>query len=284
MASIMKAKILSTKLFSDQIALFYLGQLGFLIKYREKYILIDGYLTDSVDRHSAGGPVAWVRNYPSPIAPEELDFVDYIFCTHDHGDHADAETLCGILQVNDKAKYIVSSAFTGSLVKMGIPEERIQGVCADQKICLEGKISVTPIPAAHEELRLNEKGEYFDLGFVFEFASASDTESVTLYHSGDCCPYKGLDERIAGVDVMIVPVNGRDYYRTQVQNIIGCFDSREAAVLAKNAGAKLLIPAHFDLYNVNCINPAHFVDELKTVNPKQAFHMFVPGERYIYDK
>ena len=27
-----------------------------------------------------------------------------------------------------------------------------------------------------------------------------------------------------------------------------------------------------------------FVDELKTVNPKQAYHMFVPGERYIFDK
>lgn len=273
----MKAKILTTKIFPDQIAIFYLGQLGFLLKYRDKYILVDGYLTDSVDRSSAGGPVAWIRNYPSPVLPEELDFVDYVFCTHDHGDHADGETLHGILSVNDKAKFIVSNAFISSLIRMGIPENRIQGVFADVRTELDSEISVLPIPAAHEELRQNESGEYYDLGFIFDFGGS------TVYHSGDCCPYPGLDERVKGVDVMIVPVNGRDYYRTKVQNIIGCFDSREASILAKIAGAKLLIPAHFDLYNVNCINPAHFVDELKTVNPKQAFHMFVPGERYIFD-
>ena len=40
----MKKNILETKLAEGQTALFYLGQVGFLIKYDETYILIDGYL------------------------------------------------------------------------------------------------------------------------------------------------------------------------------------------------------------------------------------------------
>ncbi len=276
----MKKKILETILSNQQLGIFYLGQLGFLLQYRGKYILIDGYLTDSVDRRSVGGPVAWVRNYPSPIAPSELDFVDYVFCTHDHGDHADPETLCGILAVNDKAVFVVSKGIVGALENMGIPADRILGISVDEKNCLceDNDISVTAVPAAHEELRFDENGEVLDVGFRFAFGD------IQLYHSGDCCPYPGLEERVTGCDVMILPVNGRDYYRTRVQNIIGCFDSREAVMLARNAGAGLIIPAHFDLYNVNCIHPAHFVDELKTYAPKLPFHMFEPGERYIYMK
>ncbi|WP_185964249.1 MBL fold metallo-hydrolase, partial [Klebsiella pneumoniae] len=90
------------------------GQLGFIIKYNEKYLLIDGYLSDSIDRRNSGIP-GWVRCYPVPIAPEELDFVDYVFCSHGHNDHADPETLAGIASVNKKAKYIVSEAIVDTL-------------------------------------------------------------------------------------------------------------------------------------------------------------------------
>ena len=58
----------------------------------------------------------------------------------------------------------------------------------------------------------------------------------------------------------------------------------EAVILAKETNADLLIPMHYDLYSVNCVNPANFVDYLYNNNPTQKFHMFVPGERFIYSK
>ena len=119
-------------------------------------------------------------------------------------------------------------------------------------------------------------GDYLEVGFLLEMGD------ISIYHAGDCCPYEGLEEKVSGCDIMILPINGRDYYRTQVCDIIGCFDSREAVLLAQHAGAKLLIPVHFDLYDVNCVNPAWFVDCLKTMNPMQQFHIFAPGERFIY--
>lgn len=44
-----KEFILNTKLTDTQVALFYLGQEGFLFKYKETHILIDPYLSDYVD-------------------------------------------------------------------------------------------------------------------------------------------------------------------------------------------------------------------------------------------
>lgn len=277
----MKEKILNTKLLPGQAALFYTGQLGFIVKCNDKYILIDGYLTDSIDRRNGNVP-EWTRRYAVPIAPCELDFIDYVFCSHDHQDHADPETLGEIVKVNKKTKYVVSKGIAEAMVSYGVDRKDIVGMECDKRTVLEDGFAVTAIPAAHEELHLNQElsvaGEkvYQEVGFLMEIGD------IRLYHSGDCCPYDGLEERVQGCDIMILPVNGRDYYRRYVHDIIGCFDCKEAVLLAKHTGAKLLIPAHIDLYEGNCLNPAVFVDCLNTNNPMQAFHIFAPGERFIY--
>ena len=274
----MKNSVLATQLAKGQVALYYLGQVGFLVKWEEKYLLIDGYLSDYVDKNCCSEQVKWVRKYPAPIKAEELDFVDYVLCTHTHYDHADPETLATLARVNDKAKFIVSAANVEAIAAYGIEKSRILGLNADRDTALEQGVTVTAVPAAHEEFHKDENGEYLEVGFRISLGD------VTLFHAGDGCPYTGLAERLQGCDVLMLPVNGRDYYRTVICDIIGCFDSREAALLAKEVDAKLLIPTHFDLYDCNGINPAHFVDVLKTVDPYRSFHIFAPGERYIFAK
>ena len=73
----------------NQIGFFYIGQVGYILKYQGKYIVIDAYLSDYVDRNCCRENVVWGRRYDAPIAAEELDFIDYVFCTHAHFDHAD---------------------------------------------------------------------------------------------------------------------------------------------------------------------------------------------------
>jgi hypothetical protein len=80
-----------------------------------------------------------------------------------------------------------------------------------------------------------------------------------------------------------MPINGRDFYRLR-NDIIGNFDAVEAILLAKEAQVGLLVPLHYDLYDVNCVNPANFVDSLARHSPTQRFHMFVPGEKLIIEK
>ena len=47
----MRSQILETRLTNEQIGIWYTGQVGFILKYRDKYLLIDGYLSDYVDRN-----------------------------------------------------------------------------------------------------------------------------------------------------------------------------------------------------------------------------------------
>ena len=274
----LKETILRTSLTDNQTAYFYLGQVGFILKYKEKYILIDGYLSDYVDKNCCSENVKWVRKYPWPINGDELDFIDYVFCTHSHYDHTDPYTLSAIAAVNKKAEFFASVTFCDELVNYGIDKARIHGVVADNKYDLGNGISFTPIPSAHESLNRDKNGNYCELGFILTLGETK------IYHSGDCCMYDGLSERISDCNVLMLPINGRDYYRTVVKDIIGCFDSVEAITLAKEVGASLLIPMHFDLYSVNEVNPAYFVDCLYRINPAQCFHIFMPGEKYVFEK
>ena len=45
MNTTLKERILATEITDSQLALFYMGQEGFVFKFRGKYILVDGYLT-----------------------------------------------------------------------------------------------------------------------------------------------------------------------------------------------------------------------------------------------
>lgn len=269
-----KEFILETHLTEGQIALFYLGQEGFLFKYHGAYFLIDPYLSDYVDRNCCRENVKWARRYEAPILPEELDFVDYVFCTHDHFDHADPDTLHALAEHNPKAQFIVPAPVRDTIASYGIGADRIIGAAAGQELCL-GPCKAVPVPAAHEELHQDENGDYRELGYKLVFGG------ISIFHAGDCCIYDGLAGHLENIDILMVPVNGRGYYKLQ-NDIIGNMNAEEAVLLAREVHARLLVPMHYDLYDVNCISPAHFVDCLYTVHPGQAFHMFVPGERYIF--
>ena len=131
MEIIVKNKILNAELTDGQVGLFYRGQLGFMIKFRGKYILIDGYLSDYVDKNCSREAFPMVRNYPVPVRPEELDFVDYVFCTHDHADHTDPYTVSGIASVNKKALYFAPQGVSDKLIEYGAPADSVCGVCCD---------------------------------------------------------------------------------------------------------------------------------------------------------
>lgn len=271
-----KDYILNTKLYHSQIALFYLGQEGYLFKYKNTNILIDPYLSDYVDKNCCSDTVTWIRNYPAPILAEELDFIDFCLCTHTHYDHTDPYTLKKIAAANPNTVFIVPDFAKELVSSYGIAKNKIIGAVTDSAITC-GDCTVYPIASAHEELHQDENGNYMELGYKILF------DSISVYHGGDCCLYNGLSESLENTDIMMLPINGRSYYKLK-NDIIGNMTIEEAVLLAKECHADMLIPMHYDLYNVNCVNPACFVDYLYTNNPSQKFHMFVPGERLIYTK
>ncbi|MBQ8578186.1 MAG: MBL fold metallo-hydrolase [Clostridia bacterium] len=282
MLSAVSVKNTLSRLSPHQIAMWYLGQVGFLFAYRQKTVLVDGYLSDYVDRNCSSELVPWKRLYPAPMDAHDLSFVDYVLCTHTHYDHTDPDTLSALLSVNTKAVFLGTHAVARRFAELGVPAERIRALDNDETVSLCNDITVTNVPAAHEELHPDEAGQYEEGGFRLLFGDGED--AVSVYHAGDCCLWDGLEKRIRNTDILILPVNGRDYYRRYEKGIIGNFDCTEAITLAKNTGAELLIPVHIDLYKVNQLNPAIFVDTLEGLNPAQKYHIFRPGEKYIYER
>ena len=70
----------------------FLGQSGYVLQTNRSKIIIDPYLSDSVNR-VAGRP----RLLPLPFLPNEID-CDAVVCTHDHLDHLDPDTVTKIPQ------------------------------------------------------------------------------------------------------------------------------------------------------------------------------------------
>lgn len=256
-----------------QTGIWYLGQEGFLFRHNDQYLLIDPYLSYFADENCCQF-VKWERLYPAPVKAEELDFIDTILVTHNHGDHADPDTLPVLMRINPNARLVVPAPEKQTIAGFGIPADRIIGAYADTSLEF-GDFRITPIPSAHETFHRDADGNYHELGYIL------DTGDGRFFHSGDMCMYEGLMERLTDLDIAFLPINGRDWFRNR-DDIIGNFNCEEAVLLAKAVGAKMLVPMHYDLYKVNQVSPITFMEVLNRLNPGQATHMFVPGERYIF--
>ena len=82
-------EISSTRLPTSQLAVWAIGQCGFIFKYEDTVVCIDPVLSDLT------GPSGSRRCYPAPFAPEALR-ADLVLCTHGHADHMAKDTLRGL--------------------------------------------------------------------------------------------------------------------------------------------------------------------------------------------
>ena len=87
-----------------------LGQSGFLVKYANRYLLIDPYLSDSLTRKYANTDKPHVRIKERVIDPARLDFIDVVTSSHNHTDHLDPETIIPLIHANPAMKLITPAA------------------------------------------------------------------------------------------------------------------------------------------------------------------------------
>ncbi len=247
-----------------------LGQVGVAIKGPDGVIYVDPYLTDNGE---AGERLP--RNFPPPLVPADVTNASHVLITHAHVDHFDPETLGPLARSSPRARFYGPytcdfSQVVESLERVTVPE-------VDEAYAAGGA-RITAIPSAHTRLEWSELG-YPYLGYVIEW------NGVTAYHAGDTVIYDGMIERLNrwSIDVIFMPINGRDYFRT-ARNIIGNTDFREAAELAETLDVGLVVPTHYDLIPGNTTNPAYFVDYLYRLNPHRCHHLLRPGELYYYVK
>jgi len=226
--------------------LFWLGQAGFMVRAAGRTLLIDPYLSDSLAKKYAGKIYPHIRAMPAPLSPAQARGIDAVLCTHRHSDHMDPGTLPEVAAQNPPCIFVVPKAARWRALEIGLAAERIAAMAdGDRLLPFEG-ISIEALPSAHEERKRNERGEDEFLGYILRAGG------VALYHSGDCVPYPGLRERLAGLDIdaALLPINGRDE-RRRSNGIPGNFTFREAVELSGGAGIPSLICHHFGMFDFN---------------------------------
>ena len=249
------------------LALWGLGQVGVAIKGPTGVVYVDPYFTDS---DGEGGSLP--RTFPPPLFPQEVTNASAVLLTHDHIDHTDPDTVLPLAEASPGARFVAPFTSRETLVGAGLDGDRVVVPEVGEQLEVAGA-RVTAVPSAHTELEHDPERGYPYLGYVVEW------NGVTVYHAGDTVVYDGLIETLSAwtIDVALVPINGRDYFRTS-RNIIGNTDFREVAELTETLDFGLIVPTHYDLIEGNTADPGHFVSHLYTLNPMRHHKLLRPGE------
>lgn len=204
----------------------FLGQSGYLLESETTCILIDPYLSDSVNR-VAGRP----RLLPIPIKPSDIS-CDAVICTHDHLDHLDPDTVS---QISDEQFFVTTNGGKEKLLSLG--KQKVEALSLNESIQI-GDMEVTAVFADHT---------------VEAFGLIVRTEGKTLYFSGDTL----FNEKLFDIaeyrpDVTFICINGR----------LGNMNVTEALTVAKEIGAPINVPNHYDMFASNSEDPHLFADHI----------------------
>lgn len=254
--------------------LWWLGQSGFLVQWQGKHLLVDPYLSDSLTRKYAATDKPHIRMTARVVDPSRLDFIDVVTSSHNHTDHLDGESLGPIIKANAGLQMIIPEANRAFVAdRLGTDPTWPLGVDDGTTVTASG-FSFTGVASAHEELETDERGHHKCLGYIIRFGP------WTIYHSGDAAPYDGMVERLVelaqpgGIDLALLPINGRRAKR----RVPGNFWGHEAAQLAKQIGARLAIPMHYQMFTFNTESPEEFVATAEQLG--QPYRVLECGERF----
>jgi L-ascorbate metabolism protein UlaG (beta-lactamase superfamily) len=250
--------------------LWWLGQSGFLLQWQGIHVLLDPYLSDSLTKKYSQTDKPHVRMTELVIDPARLSFVEIVTSTHNHTDHLDAETLSPIIAANPKVKLVIAEA-NRAFVADRLKIDAGVAIGLDDGVSVEiSGIRVSGVASAHETLERDEYGRARFLGYVLQFGEWA------IYHSGDTVRYEGMAEKLRPfkIDVALLPINGRAPERRVPGNLF----TSEAARLAKDIEAKLVIPCHFEMFEFNTASPDEFVQQCQNLG--QQFKVLRCGERW----
>jgi L-ascorbate metabolism protein UlaG (beta-lactamase superfamily) len=257
--------------------IFALGQASFALRSADALVLIDPWFSHQLEEREG-----FTRHVPPPLRPEDVEAVDLVCVTHEHGDHLDPVTLGAIAAHAPEANFLVPAPAIGLVESSGVPRARIHPTYDGVALEAAGA-RVTALRAAHEldpdafggyRFWLDERGDHRSLSYLVEL------DGRAVFHAGDTIWWPGMEDALRELDpdIAILPINGRDAMR-EAMGIWGNLMAAEAAALAVAAGVPAVIPCHFDGVPGNLGDPVAFVAALRERGPDVRAHVLHPGER-----
>ena len=227
--------------------LWWMGQMGFLMKIGDTVLCIDYYASPDPRRQ--------VR----PLVPaEEVTGIDAFLGTHNHLDHMDHASWRLWAAQCPGARFIYPRVHERDVLEDGVTADNVRGL-NDGETCTVGNVTIHAIAAAHEFIDRNpETGLVPCLQYIIE------GNGVRIYHAGDTLRYEGMLPALKAfgpVDAALLPINGRDGERYR-RNCIGNMTYQEAADLAGELQPRMVIPGHWDMFRDNPGDPEAFADYL----------------------
>jgi L-ascorbate 6-phosphate lactonase len=281
----------------------FLGQNSFILTDSKGFsVAIDPYLSDwCATRGRSTEPTAKSRLFPPPMRPEDLD-VDLVLLTHSHCDHADPETLTALAP---KRHIRVAGPRDALKVaeKAGISAERLRLIHPGEEITFYNKPGVL---AAAEHLRrgTGERGlrvkatfalptdgsDLNHLGYLLQFSDGS-----TFWNTGDTAWCDTLPMLAAGEAVKTVQEWKSEVQKTEAEYgpdvMAVCINAGygnlshwDASRLAGAAHARYVIPAHWDLFPHNSLNPEPFRTSLEKNAPGSAYFLMERDRDYWFSE
>lgn len=256
------AEIAAAKVDKGTLALWFLGQNGWMVKSPAGQVLaVDPYLSNSCHPSRRGLDVD--RRVPILVTPDDLQ-ADLLLCTHSHRDHADPETLC-------------PCAASGRVKAFAGPGDT-QAVFAAAKVAESQRSLTWP---NHEiglgDLRITgtfalptDAGDLTHMGFVIQVDGGP-----SLWITGDTAWCDLLAE--AGAkhkpDAVCLPINGG----------YANLSHWEAAELVRRVGPAQAIPCHWDMFADNSCDPRMFEASLKVKEVRGVYRQPAHGRKMVIE-
>lgn len=237
-----------------RIALFWLGQAGFVIRNSQgETLVLDAYLSNLSERLDGN------KRIMMPILEAEDVRADVVLISHCHTDHLDLDSLPQLMKYAnvvycDKTSKEMCEDIKGS-------GEKIK-VATIGEIYQHGDFAIEPVFCDHGDAAPDA------LGFLIQ------TEGIILYFPGDTSFQKDRMKYVMEkeIDILIIPINGE----------YGNMNERDAAMLAGQTKAKLTIPSHFWTFTRHKGNPYDFELEMEAHYPDQQTYTMCQGEVIMY--
>ena len=203
----------------------WLGQAGLMFRTDDKIIIVDPYLSDSVEK---------IEPHNKRRVPVDKNFLkikpDIIVLTHNHLDHTDPDTLKYYISESSAVLVLASENAWRNVREMFGGSKNNYVMFNRHTEWTEGKIKFSAVKAEHSDDKA--------IGFVLE------TEGLKYYVTGDTLYNEEIFSDLPeGIDFVFLPVNGRGNNMNMADGVRFC----------RRIGAKA-IPLHCGLFDDLSLN------------------------------
>jgi len=248
--------IISKKVKEGTVAIFWLGQAGFVFKTSQgKIIYIDPYLTDSAEK-----VCGFKRLTPTVVEPYEV-YADWVIITHNHPDHLDIEAIPEIAR-KGKTRFIGPPECMEKCYELGVSKKQLVSIVEGDEREIDG-VYLTAVYADHGDLAPEA------IGIVLDF------KIVKVYITGDTAYTPQKMNKVFSIkpEIIIPVINGK----------FGNLNPEEAALLTRDVQAKVAIPCHFWTFAEHNGDPLSFIEACKKEVPGVKVVLIKQGDCYIYE-